>query len=901
VSKEVLSWVVLPAALERWRQAGISAEDLARLQAVTFEVADLPELELATARSTHFTIDATAAGYGWYVDLSAAEDAEFDLPVPGRELQSTEYSLVHGGGLDLLTVVMRQLGTVYLQGKSQLPKELRPLMQNTLSPGVRRLPGSGNIRIATPDNKVAFVSRSGRERNRASRNNKASQLRPKSRVSTSPIAKTASRQSDRLMNHASRNRTNAPAYTTLADVMLSIGTLPAGESVTITFQVTVDNPFTGALPQVSNQGTVSGSNFADVLTDDPTVGGTADPTVTPIDLPQVSVAVSPASVLEDGAGNLVYTFTRTGSTANAMTVNFSVGGTASFTEPDYTQSGAATFTATSGTVVIPGGSSTAAVTIDPSADTTVEPDQTVDLTVTSGVGYTVGAPASASGTIINDDTDVSVAVSPASVTEDGATNLTYTFTRAGVTTNSLTVNFSIAVGGSNATFAVDYTESGSTTFVPPAGAVTFSPGSSTAQVTIDPVPDVFVEPDETVIFTVTAGTGYNVGSPSMASGTITNDDAEVTVAVSPSSVTEDGATNLVYTFTRTGFTAAPLLVSFSVGGTAVFSEPDYSQSGAATYTDTSGTVLFGAGSPTVQVTIDPTADANPEPDETVILTITAGVGYTAGTPSSATGTILNDDTLVSVAVSPASQPEGGGNLVYTFTRTGSTASAITVNFSVGGTASFPGDYSQSGATTFTPPTATVTIGAGNSTATVNVTPLADCISGEAPETVEFTVQPGTGYGVGSPSTATGTITDVPDTTAPVITLDPNRPMSMWPPNHDYHNFTVSQFVLSASDNCDPNVDASDVYITKITSDEVEDGAGDGSTLNDMTISGDCKSFQLRSERASGGNGRVYTIYFKVVDAQGNVGTATATVTVRVNPNNPAVDSGPVYTVTSVCP
>lgn len=718
------------------------------------------------------------------------------------------------------------------------------------------------------------------------------------------VAQLSDRQNSRTRSsHHATFTPPATASASLADVMLNIGQLPAGESVTITFRVTVDDPFMGSVAEVSNQGTVSGTNFPDVLTDDPTVGGAADPTVTPIDLPSVSVAVSPAAVAEDGATNLVYTFTRNGSTANAMTVNFSVGGTATFgaSPNDYTQTGATTFTPPTGTVTIGVGNSTATVTVNPEADTTVEPDETVILTVTSGTGYAVGAPSVANGTISNDDTDVSVAVSPASVTEDGATNLTYTFTRAGVTTNSLTVNFSIAVGGSNATFPLDYTESGSTTFAPPVGSVTFSPGSSTAQVIIDPAADAIVEGDETVIFTVTAGTGYNVGSPSSASGTITNDDAEVTVAVSPSSVTEDGATNLVYTFTRTGFTAGPLLVSFNVGGTAVFTQPDYSQSGALTYTDTSGTVLFGAGNTTAQVTIDPTADANPEPDETVTLTLVAGLGYTVGTPSSATGTILNDDTLVSVTVSPASQPEGGGNLVYTFTRTGSTASSVTVNFSVGGTASFPGDYSQSGATTFTPPTATVTIGAGNTTATVNVTPLADCISGEAPETVQFTVQPGAGYGVGSPSTATGTITDVPDTTAPVITLNPNRPMSMWPPNHDYHNFTVSQFVLSASDNCDPNVDASDVYITKITSDEVEDGAGDGNTLNDMTISGDCKSFQLRSERASGGNGRVYTIHFKVVDAQGNVGTATATVTVRVNPNNPAVDSGPVYTVMSVCP
>ena len=689
----------------------------------------------------------------------------------------------------------------------------------------------------------------------------------------------------------------------VADVNLAIGTLPAGESVTITFRVTVDDPFLGAMAQVSNQGTVSGTNFADVLTDDPTVGGTADPTVTPIDLPEVSVAVSPASVLEDGATNLQFTFTREAPTTNAMTVNFSIGGTATFgaSPNDYTQSGAATFSPPNGTVTFAAGSATAIVTIDPEADTTVEPDETVILTVTSGVGYAVGTPSSASGTITNDDTDVSVAVSPASVAEDGATNLTYTFTRVGVTTNSLTVNFSIAVGPGEATFPTDYSESGSTTFAPPVGSVTFGAGNATAQVTIDPVADSIVEPDETVIFTVTSGTGYNVGSPSTATGTITNDDAEVTVAVSPASVTEDGATNLVYTFTRTGFTAAPLLVSFSVGGTAVFSEPDYSQSGAATYTDTSGTVLFGAGNATAQVTIDPTADANPEPDETVILTVTAGAGYTVGTPSSATGTILNDDTLVSVAVSPLTTAEGGANLVYTFTRTGSTASSITVNFSVGGTAAFPADYSQSGAATFTPPTATVTIGAGNSSAAVNVTPLADCVSGESPETVQFTVQPGTGYGVGSPSSATGTITDVPDTTAPVITLDPNRPMSMWPPDHDYQSFSVTDFVQSASDNCDPNVDVSDVYITKITSDEAENGAGDGNTLNDITIAANCKDFQLRAERSVVGNGRVYTIHFKVVDSNGNVGTATATVFVPLSFGGSAVDSGPVYTVMSVCP
>jgi hypothetical protein len=382
-------------AIQRWKDAGISAEDLVRLQGMTFEIADLPDGQLATATSTHFTIDETAAGYGWYVDLSATDDTEFDVPVPGRELQTTEQSRAFGR-MDLLTVVMRELGVAYQQDKKVLPNHLRRLMDNELSTAVRRLPDSRNIGLSSSQ---SGKNQSGSEKSLASQTGKGSTLQKRTvsrlaalsrKSQSSPIANGASRQTDRRMNHPAMTRmTGASLSTTLADVMVNIGTLPAGESVTITFNVTVNNPFTGALPQVSNQGTVSGTNFSNVLTDDPTVGGTADPTVTPIDLPQVSVAVSPASVAEDGVTNLVYTFTRTGSTSSPMTVNFSVGGSASFTEPDYTQTGAATFTASSGTVVIPSGSSSATVTVDPSADLTVEPDETVNLTVTSGIGYTV--------------------------------------------------------------------------------------------------------------------------------------------------------------------------------------------------------------------------------------------------------------------------------------------------------------------------------------------------------------------------------------------------------------------------------------------------------------------------------------------------------------------------------
>lgn len=116
----------------------------------------------------------------------------------------------------------------------------------------------------------------------------------------------------------------------------------------------------------------------------------------------------------------------------------------------------------------------------------------------------------------------------------------------------------------------------------------------------------------------------------------------VCVAVSPSSVGEDGPTNLVYTFTRSTTGSGSLTVNFTVGGTATCGV-DYTAKGAARFTATEGTVRIPSGRSSVTVTIDPTADASLEHDETVILTVRPGVGYSVGTPGAATGTVLTDE------------------------------------------------------------------------------------------------------------------------------------------------------------------------------------------------------------------------------------------------------------------
>jgi DNA/RNA endonuclease G (NUC1) len=169
-----------------------------------------------------------------------------------------------------------------------------------------------------------------------------------------------------------------------------------------------------------------------------------------------------------------------------------------------------------------------------------------------------------------------------------------------------------------------------------------------------------------------------------------------------------------------------------------------------------------------------------------------------------------------------------------------------------------------------------------------------------PDSFKFTVTD-TGDGASPPLTsseATVSIT-VNDTLPPVITLNGSK-ISLWPPNHAYHTVTVSDLVASASDNFDPNVSLDSVVIAQASSDEAEDGTGDGNTLNDIIIASDCKSVQLRAERESGADGRVYTLTFLARDAAGNISTVTAHVMVPKNEGDAAIDSGPHYTVTSIC-
>jgi hypothetical protein len=173
-------------------------------------------------------------------------------------------------------------------------------------------------------------------------------------------------------------------------VSVNIGTLAPGDSVTITFQVVVDNPYSGG-PNVSNQGTVSGTNFTNVLTDDPLVAGAANPTLTPIKI--VNIRVNDAKVSEPATGVAPMLFTVTLSSpapAGGVSVNFSTANDASGAHPatgGAACGGSVDYETASSTLNFAQGESVRTIPINVCADTdSPEFDETFLLNLSGAVG-----------------------------------------------------------------------------------------------------------------------------------------------------------------------------------------------------------------------------------------------------------------------------------------------------------------------------------------------------------------------------------------------------------------------------------------------------------------------------------------------------------------------------------
>ncbi|MDQ0920837.1 hypothetical protein QFZ78_007097 [Paenibacillus sp. V4I5] len=114
-----------------------------------------------------------------------------------------------------------------------------------------------------------------------------------------------------------------------------------------------------------------------------------------------------------------------------------------------------------------------------------------------------------------------------------------------------------------------------------------------------------------------------------------------------------------------------------------------------------------------------------------------------------------------------------------------------------------------------------------------------------------------------------------DKTVPTFNVVLDKPV-LWPANHQM--ITVSASVYAN----DSHSGIASILLTSITSNESDNGSGDGNSSTDIQgaeIGNLDTEFMLRAERSGKGNGRIYTITYTAFDQAGNRTSASSTVTV----------------------
>ena len=214
--------------------------------------------------------------------------------------------------------------------------------------------------------------------------------------------------------------------------------------------------------------------------------------------------------------------------------------------------------------------------------------------------------------------------------------------------------------------------------------VTIAADTASATYTVATVPDIIDEPSGPVTVTVAPGSGYTVGNPGGSAAVTVNDDdgpppaTPVASFAAPSErVSESAGTRNV----RVNFSPAPasaLTLGYTVGGTAA---------SGADYTALPGTVAVSPGATGVDIAVAIADDGANEHDETVVLTLTAGTGYTVGSTGVHTLTIADDDTPV-VRIAGGAAVSEGAPATFTLSASPAPAAAIAVNVIVSDSGSF---------------------------------------------------------------------------------------------------------------------------------------------------------------------------------------------------------------------
>ncbi|WP_019500309.1 beta strand repeat-containing protein [Pseudanabaena sp. PCC 6802] len=501
------------------------------------------------------------------------------------------------------------------------------------------------------------------------------------------------------------------------------GTFPTGTvnfaanetSKTITVNVSGD---TTVEPNENFTVTLSNPSGANITT------ATATGTIQNDDAGLAISADASATQTEGNSSTKAFTFTvnRTGDASGTASAAWTVAGSGA--NPANATDFGGTFP--TGTVNFAANETSKTITVNVSGDTTVEPDENFTVTLSNPSGANITT-ATATGTIQNDDAGLAISADAnASQTEgnSGIKAFTFTVTRTGNTSGTSSAAWTVAGSGANPANATDF----GGTF--PSGTVNFTANETSKTITVNVSGDTTVEPDENFTVTLSNPSGANI-TTATATGTIQNDDVirsgfAITAVNASQTEGNSGYKNFTFNVSRNVNINNFALVNYAVSGSGTnpANVDDFGGFFPSSY------LSFFAGQTSQILNIQVRGDIVNELDEdfTVALVSTSD-GSPIAVPT-ATGTILNDDTVPTLAIAPknANQTEGNsGNKAFTFTvtRTGDTTGANNVNWAVTGSGGNPVNATDFGGGIL--PSGTLSFTASQTSKDITINVLGDAV------------------------------------------------------------------------------------------------------------------------------------------------------------------------------
>jgi hypothetical protein len=339
------------------------------------------------------------------------------------------------------------------------------------------------------------------------------------------------------------------------------------------------------------------------------------------DDPAPAASVGDVTIAEGASGSTFATLTVRLSAPSAKTASIA------YATANGTATAGIDYVASSGTISVAPGQTSATISVPILGDTLDEADEAFIVNLSSPTDATI-ADGQGLVTIVDDDPSPSLLIDDANIAEgdSGTSLLTFNVHLSAASARTVTVSF--ATGDGTAQSGSDFAAS--------TGTLTFAPGTISATVGVTILGDIQRESDESFYVFLSNAVNASVASGT-GIGTIVNDDQPPpTASIGDVTVTEgdSGTTSATFTVQLSAPSASPVTIDFATIDNTAFAGSDY--------VSTQGTITFAPGQTTQTLTVPVIGDRTNEASESFSVLLANAAGATIA-DGQGDATILDND------------------------------------------------------------------------------------------------------------------------------------------------------------------------------------------------------------------------------------------------------------------